>query len=351
MITEKSISGYDLESLFSKKNTSVIRALATIVILFCHLGETMPSNKLNPFCAFFGIGYLPVAVFFFFSGYNIFFSRIFQPNVWYKGFWKKKAFRIYLPFVIANFLYQCYHWVLKAGPYNIRGVFHFLLGIDLLNSSLWYIQSILLLYFLCYCAFRLTSLLPDVFDQKIPLSFVSLIVMICYYFIYSRYGAYVDGYSAVPLPFLLGAFMVIWRERIFPLWVKYRDCVFLVSLFLLCWTLAARFTYGFVLSVNGLDMYVCIASLVMPVLSMTLLMGREMENRLLTFISKYSLELYLLHMPCYRFFRYVVNIENDLLYVLAYLSALFALAITLNKICSKFYRLYSKMENKISRFS
>lgn len=346
MIIEKSNSEYTPDCLFSRGNTSSVRALATIAILFCHLGETMLPGRLNPFSAFFGIGYLPVAVFFFFSGYNIFFSRICCPDTWHKGFWKKKIFRIYLPFVIANFLYQCYYLLLNASPHNIRVILHYLLGIDLLNGTLWYIQSILLLYFLCYCFFRLASLFADTANQKTVLSIISIAVMIVYYFIYSRYGAYVDGYSAIPVPFLLGALIVIWKEQIFPFWVKYRDSVFLISLFILCWTLAARFNYGLVLEINGFDIYVCLATIVTPVLSMTLLMGLELRSRFLDFISKYSLELYLLHALCYRFFRYVVNIENDLLYLLAYLSTTFVLAIIVHKFCFLLYRLFSKSVNQ-----
>ncbi len=351
MIAENNKAGYTLECLFSKENTSSVRALATIVILFCHLEETMAPGRLNPFSAFFGIGHLPVSVFFFFSGYNLFFSRIYKPDTWYKGFWQKKIFRIYLPFLIANFLYQCYLWLLKEGPYSIRGVLHCLLGIDLLNGTLWYIQAILLFYFLCYCAFRLAALFTGTKNQKTVLSITALIVMICYYFLYSRYGAYVDGYSAVPLPFLLGALAVIWNESIFPLWVKYRDSVFLVSLLLLCWTLTAALIYGHTLEINGFDIYVCIATVVTPILSMTLLIGLNIKNKLLDFISKYSLELYLLHALCYRFFRYVINIENDLLYLIAYLASLFVLAIALNRFCSMLYRLFTGFRKTTGQLS
>lgn len=342
MISENSLSDYGLESLFCRENTSAVRALATIGILFCHLSETMTPDSLNPFIVFLYTGYIPVSLFFFFSGFNLFYGFLNNPDGWRKGFWRKKFFRIYLPFLFANAVYQIFNWINGIGPFQIRGVIHYLLGIDLLNSTLWYVQSIILLYFLSYFAFRFVKIICKADASEMILTFTAVVIMAFYYVVYSRYGAYLDGYSNVPVPFFIGAIIVIWRKRLFPLWLRYRDYIFLFSLFLLCWSLAAQYVFDLKLKINGFDVYVLIATVAAPIAAMTILFGKQVQIPFLNLVSKYSFELYLLHAPCYRFFRYVINIENNFLYLSAYLISDIALAVALNKICSFLSRITTK---------
>ena len=89
-------SQYTIFDLFCLENTAAVRALATVVIIFCHLGSVLYKVPLNPIYVFTPFGYLGVAVFFFFSGYNLYFNYLMteQNSRWKYGFWKKKFFRI-----------------------------------------------------------------------------------------------------------------------------------------------------------------------------------------------------------------------------------------------------------------
>ena len=146
-------SQYTISDLFCRENTAAVRALATIEIIFCHLGDACYKVPLNPVYVFTPFGYLGVAVFFFFSGYNLFFNFLQssneRENSWKEGFWVKKFFRICLPFFFANLLFELLSF--KTGnPYSgMKALCLGILGVNLKNTTLWYIRSILLLYLLC----------------------------------------------------------------------------------------------------------------------------------------------------------------------------------------------------------
>ena len=89
------------ENSFKRNNTGAMRAVAALVVLFCHLNNTMTARVENPLLVLCSYGNVAVSLFFFYTGYNLLYSYMKRPG-WAEDFWLKKLSRIYLPFVLVN---------------------------------------------------------------------------------------------------------------------------------------------------------------------------------------------------------------------------------------------------------
>ena len=324
---------YTISDLFCRENTSSVRALAIIEIVLCHLGG-MDKVPLNPVFAFTPFGYLGVALFFFFSGYNLYFNCMAKPDSWYKGFWKKKFFRICLPFFISNLLFELFSFIngsQYSGPGDLLlGV----LGIKLKNNTLWYIRSILLFYLLCYICFMLYPLFRRMVSKRLYLTVSALPVMLVYHYFTSRYSAFSHFTVTVPMPFLVGALIALWGDYILPFWTRHRGKLILALTFLLILSHIYAKDKELMLYIGSVEVFMTCATVALPLLAMTILIGKKISVPILNFLDKYSLEMYLLHYMCLLLYMSVFGIKNHYLFLAAYLGTLLLLSIGLNKLCA-----------------
>ena len=324
-----------LQDVFSRSNTAFVRAIATIVIIFCHLSGFLEKSPFDPVFVFVPNGYLAVACFFFFSGYNLFINFICKEQGWSKNFWKKKFFRLYLPFVVANFLFQIYYRMVNSEPETVWEVILSILGVHIKNTTLWYIQSIIVLYALCYLFFAAYSVVKRIIGKRIYLSISTLIIMALYYYQSSRCSVFPHYTVTIPLPFYVGAWIAIWGDLIMEQWQRHRGIVIAITAFLFIQSITYRTDDALSIHVHGeIELYTLLATAVLPVLIMSAFIGNKIDVPIMNFISKYSLEMYMLHALCFGIFSEIINVTNDFLFLLVYLVSLMVLSIAVNRFAS-----------------
>ena len=76
---------YMANASFKKNNTGAMRAIATLVVLFCHLSNTMTARVENPLLVLCSYGNVAVGLFFFYTGYNLLYNYMNRPG-WAEDF-------------------------------------------------------------------------------------------------------------------------------------------------------------------------------------------------------------------------------------------------------------------------
>ena len=326
-----------MEKYFQRSTTAAVRAVAAIVIIFCHLGRTMPARADNPLLLFGEYAGLAVSIFFFYTGYNLISAYLSKGGAWKKGFWRKKLLGIYFPFVICNVLFQCYYWALKIGPYDAPRIIYFALGGYLINPDAWYIQSCMLVYLLTYVLLAAADIALR--GKKLPtfaLVLVSAAVLLAYNLIYSARGTYISSESTLPLPLFAGMAAASLGEGFLAKWKRYKWAAAAILFFL-----SEYIGYMRLLGVSspiilGADLFDVAALTLGTLLVNSLVIGENISSRALSAISRYSLYTYLTHSLCYNLLRSdLIYIKSDALYAAVYLICVCVLSFLLGKLTER----------------
>ena len=142
---------HDNEEYLSLKTCNSIRGILALIVLFHHIAQRINSGYL--FSEFTKFGFLPVSVFFFFSGYGLMKKHISEAN-YSKGFIKKRIPSLLIPYLIVIFLY----WLMYAcygEVYSFADMLDILSRGYIIASASWYIVDIIILYFVFYLSMKL----------------------------------------------------------------------------------------------------------------------------------------------------------------------------------------------------
>lgn len=323
-----------MEKYFPRSTTAVVRAVAAIVIVFCHLTRTMKVTAVNPLLVFGQYATLAVGIFFFYTGYNLIAAYVCRGGEWKKGFWRKKLLGIYLPFVICNVFYQFYYWALKIGPYDLPRIVYFALGGYLMNPDAWYIQSCMIVYFLTYAALFAADILRK--DRKLPgaaLAALSIAVLAIYSLIYAARGTYISSESVLPLSLTAGMLAASFGERLLCFWKKHKWAAAVLLFFLYGYINYSRLYGAPPIMLLKVNLFEALPVLLEVLIVNSLIIGEEISSRFLEPVSRYSLYMYLTHSLFYQLFRSeLIYIKNDILYLLVYLACVCAASFLLGKV-------------------
>ena len=128
-----------------------VQGFAAVAIIIHHLTQALEerSGILAPFSEF---GVLFVGIFFFFSGYGLYTSLKTKEN-YLKGFLKKRLTAILVPFYMCILVFVIAACICgaKFEPLELLSV---LSGWTLINSHMWYIVEIAILYLAFYFIYR-----------------------------------------------------------------------------------------------------------------------------------------------------------------------------------------------------
>lgn len=127
-------------NILNKEVSNKWKGIAALGVVASH---TLPVSTYS-FLAYLTVGHLWVGIFFFLSGYGLSFSYRNKKN-YLKGFLWSKIKRIYIPFVIAQILYL---FAIRMAWNRLLLSIPKVFGLGLVNSVLWYILEILVLYIL-----------------------------------------------------------------------------------------------------------------------------------------------------------------------------------------------------------
>ena len=126
----------------------------------------------------------------------------------------------------------------------------------------------------------------------------------------------------------------LWGDYILPFWTRHRGKLILALTFLLILSHIYAKDKELMLYIGSVEVFMTCATVALPLLAMTILIGKKISVPILNFLDKYSLEMYLLHYMCLLLYMSVFGIKNHYLFLAAYLGTLLLLSIGLNKLCA-----------------
>lgn len=309
-----------INNSFKKNNTGAIRAVAALVVLFCHLNNTMTARVENPLLVLSSYGSTAVGVFFFYTGYNLLYSYISREN-WSEDFWLKKISRIYLPFVLIN-IFGGITWTFSSRPPSVSAVVSYTLGLNLLNTELWYIQCCLIIYALFFVLFALLGKCREkLISRRWITALLCLGIWLIYGVVYGKFGAYHEKSAYRPWTMLFGMIVGIYSGEVGRFWEKRKWEIFFAAAFVgIVNSQYQRYGLEISLPVFGKLDYNQLRIFTVTVLANSLIMGENIQNRFLATVDKYSLYIYISHAPLYVLYRSsLIYIKSDLLYLAVYL--------------------------------
>lgn len=148
--------GWREESL-SLHSSKGLLGFCAVGIMLHHMSQTIYFANEDPGILLFmvDIGVCFVGMFFFFSGYGLYTSLRDKPD-YLKGFMRGRLPAILVPFYMCNFVFilgsYLFGYQFKKGE-----LLPYLTGAVLMNSQMWYIVEIFILYLLFYIVFRLVK--------------------------------------------------------------------------------------------------------------------------------------------------------------------------------------------------
>ncbi|MBQ6271678.1 MAG: acyltransferase [Clostridiales bacterium] len=140
------------EEPLSLSTSKGIQGFAAVAIILHHLSQEL-VDKAGPLEFLSGCGVLFVGIFFFFSGYGLYTSLKNKEN-YLKGFLKKRYVAILVPFYMCILVFTL---ALCACGTKLKGweILRVLSGWTLINTHMWYIVEIAILYLVFFILYRL----------------------------------------------------------------------------------------------------------------------------------------------------------------------------------------------------
>ena len=200
----------------SNRSTKSLKGLLALLIIFHHISQKITTGE--NFSNFEYMGRYIVALFFFLSGYGLYFQ--YRNNATYmENFLKKRVVRIFIPFFVFIVIYVIYRATLGE-VVNIDFFLSFWKDHSNIIYNGWFINSIIVLYVIFYISFVRK-------DSKT--SFYILTVLTLVYIFWKAYQDHGDWEYVSIMAFLLGVFWMKNRVAIDKLLEK-NYFIFLVHL-------------------------------------------------------------------------------------------------------------------------
>ncbi len=311
------------EDYLSLETCGAFRGFFALTVIMHHLAQRTGGGVMLHW--FTNIGHLPVAVFFFFSGYGLMKRHITSPE-YYKRFLAKRIPSVLVPYLLVSAL--C--WVFEAANGNVRTVSRIVMdtlrhGSPIVPFS-WYILAILWFYGAFW-------LLMRVFQRHYGAMIIGMCCLYGLYVLLCRWLGYGEWWYNAACVLVVG---MIWayKESDWISWLKRNYAIAAVVMpVVLCVAMNLsdyeRFDQAaLVFQAVG----ACSFSVILVLFSLKIMVG----NRILGFLGKISLEIYMLQGMVMSFLRSdMIYIQNEFLWCGAVLSLTVALAAVFHIIFQK----------------
>jgi putative acyltransferase len=268
-----------------KENTNSLRGLLVFGIIFTHIAAKVNSGY--HFANFRYIGTYLVAVYFFLSGYALYF-QFENKEDYLNGFLRKRFLKILIPYFWVNLLYLLVYFWLWRNEINLEYFKNLIIKGGTLVSHSWFIIVILAFYLIFYFAY-------SKFERNKALMFITfscMFLMLLFYKIgYQNYW----GNNLFAFPF--GIWFCMNREKIERiLFSKYNQLIFF-SVILLFVTHHYPIYFQNFYQLNNLFDFVAgnIDGLVFTVFFLLVMVKLDFRNRWLKQFNSISLYLYMTH--------------------------------------------------------
>ena len=184
----------------SNKSTKSLKGLLALLIIFHHISQKITTGE--NFSNFEYMGRYIVALFFFLSGYGLYFQ--YSNNATYmENFLKKRLVRIFIPFFVFIVIYVIYRATLGE-VVNVDFFLSFWKDHSNIIYNGWFINSIIVLYVIFYVSF----VWKDSKVAEYKLVFLTLV-----YIFWKAYQNHGDWEYVSIMAFLLGVFWM--KNRVY----------------------------------------------------------------------------------------------------------------------------------------
>jgi membrane-bound acyltransferase YfiQ involved in biofilm formation len=344
------------DGFLSLGNTKILQGFCAVLIIIHHISQVLSDSKvLSPFNEY---GVLFVGIFFFCSGYGLIKSFKTKDN-YMQGFLGKRLPSVLIPFYITTFIYMAIFLLLSPKP-SLKQIILNVTGIQLINPQAWYIVAIVLLYIAFYFIFKYIK------NEKI--AFVSMAVFIACYIIFGiilRHGPWwLQGEWWYNTCFLFYVGMLIARlekglivivKKYYAIILPVAIVAFVVMYRVSNYTIGKFSYYAQTETASGYpETLICfftqLPAVILFVAAVFILcMKITFSNVILRFLSKISLELYLIHYLFLLLYKSDnIYISNDLLYVTLVVISSVAAAFLVNIIDKPIIRILTSKVGKTS---
>lgn len=347
------------EESLSIKSSKCILGFCAAGIMLHHMSQTIYFANEDPGILLFmvDIGVCFVGVFFFFSGYGLYSSLRDKPD-YLKGFLQHRLPAVIVPFYVCNFVFVLGSF-LWGYEFSEGELLPYLTGVILMNSQMWYIVEILILYLLFYIVFCLIK-------NRNAACFVYTVCVVCLIAFSLRLGhdtttptqgLWFHGEWWYNTTILMPAGMLFakWERQILGFVRRFYGITLIVSVLMSAFfysrTMYMLQNVGYWFEWEGHPGYkekwqtlAMQAPFVICVVFTGIVIMQKIQfgNKILSFLGDIALELYLIH----NLFILYMPIRNRVFYIMACYAASIALAFLLHLIDNKLIDMIRRIGRK-----
>lgn len=305
---------YNTEFL-SKPVTDCIKGLCITVIILHHISLRMqPPRLMLPYTCF---GHLAVSMFLFLSGYGLTMSKLKKEN-YLNNFFSKRLSKVYLPFILINAITLLLLFFALNTKFSVIQTILYLSGINLIDSTQWFVICILLFYVVFYLCFKFFK--PEV-APKIILVYAFSYFLILIFF---RFGEW--WYNTV-FCFPIGVYIALYYNKFVDFMKKNYVTICLSSLI----SFAFFFYLGHLIPTVFSVFFNTISSICFVFLTLSFLFKVKINSKPFIFIGSIAYEMYLIHMKIFvRYFGCIKIKESYTVYI--YLAIVILVSFLFNKL-------------------
>lgn len=292
----------------SNRSTKSLKGLLALLIIFHHVSQKITTGE--NFSNFEYMGRYIVALFFFLSGYGLYFQ--YSNNVNYmENFLRKRLVRIFIPFYVFIVIYVIYRATLGE-VVNVDFFLSFWKDHSNIVYNGWFVNSIIVLYVIFYVSFK---------KKNSKTSFYMLTILTLVYIFWKAYQNHGDWEYVSIMAFLLGVF-----------WMKNRISIdkFIESKYFICLISFSILMYVFrhyeaiMKNIGITNKYVYfgivgnLCTMIFVVYFLLLTNKLNFSNKYLDFLGNISFELYMIHGLVIHYFGkfFVSSRVNDVIYTI-----------------------------------
>ena len=295
----------------SNKSTKSLKGLLALLIIFHHISQKITTGE--NFSNFEYMGRYIVALFFFLSGYGLYFQ--YSNNATYmENFLKKRLVRIFIPFFVFIVIYVIYRATLGE-VVNVDFFLSFWKDHSNIIYNGWFINSIIILYVIFYVSFV---------NKDSKIAEYKLVFLTLVYIFWKAYQNHGDWEYVSIMAFLLGVFWM--KNRVYiDKFLEKNYFIFLVSFSILMYVFRH---YEVIMKNIGItNKYVYygivgnLCTMVFVVYFLLLTNKLNFSNKYIDFLGDISFEIYMIHgLVMHYLGKFFISSDvNDVLYTIVVL--------------------------------
>lgn len=324
-----------MKNNLSLDNVTRIKGILCVAVLLHHVNQCLSCFDNTVLDLFFNqLGYLSVAVFFFFSGYGLT-SQVQKKKDYVKKIWLSKIIPLYLIYLIVCLIYTIAVLVLKKSlPIQTMISTPFFGGTIVRNG--WYFQSLFVLYLIFYISFR--------FLNKDEHRILSIALLTVGYVILCCLLKLDPMWYQSAFVFLMGVIWRFYEEKIVK-YISWWMALIACALFGMFFMAAKLIDVPFVaIIMKGISAH----CFVLVILSAMYLFPFINKMKVSKILGKYSLEIYAFHGLALMLFRSNwISIENDYLFAVVVICTTLVVAIAISPVFTFISKRFKKLADKV----